>query len=244
MNGRALLVLISIAAGQFGLMRASAEELGVASVYTTQSGGGGRAANGERLNPNAFTAAHRTLPLGTNVLVTNKRNGRSVTVIITDRGPFVRGRIIDVTPAAARELGFSGLTKVSIQAVNERPVIPAVSTDHRDGPTLLLSEPAIPVAATPDGPDGSAKRADAEAVADAAPASAVVENSMPAASAKKARTRNSYVQRRDRSAYSLSPSYMQYYYQVGYPRAWWPGFGRHVSGKYGRQTGRATTWPF
>ena len=113
MRGGAPLVLISIAAGQLGLTQASASEqqLGVASVYSTQSGS--RTASGERLNPKAFTAAHRTLPLGTSVLVTNK-NGRSVAVTITDRGPFVRDRIIDVTPAAARELGFSGLTQVVV----------------------------------------------------------------------------------------------------------------------------------
>ena len=114
MRGRVPLVLISIAAGQLGLTQESASEqqLGVASVYSTQSGS--RTASGGRLNPKAFTAAHRTLPLGTSVLVTNKKNGRSVAVTITDRGPFVRGRIIDVTPAAARELGFSGLTQVVV----------------------------------------------------------------------------------------------------------------------------------
>ena len=114
MRGGVPLVLISIAAGQLGLTQASASEqqLGVASVYSTQSGS--RTASGERLNPKAFTAAHRTLPLGTSVLVMNKKNGSSVAVTITDRGPFVRGRIIDVTPAAARELGFSGLTQVVV----------------------------------------------------------------------------------------------------------------------------------
>ena len=60
------------------------------------------------------TAAHRTLPFGTKVKVTNKRNGRSVTVRINDRGPFVHGRIIDLTPAAARALGFSGLAPVKV----------------------------------------------------------------------------------------------------------------------------------
>jgi len=54
----------------------------------------------------ALTAAHRSLPFGTMVRVTNERNGRSVVVRINDRGPFVRGRVIDVTPAAARALGF------------------------------------------------------------------------------------------------------------------------------------------
>jgi rare lipoprotein A len=66
------------------------------------------------LNREALTAAHRTLPLGTKVKVTNKSNGHSVVVTINDRGPFVRERIIDVSPAAARALGFSGLTHVTV----------------------------------------------------------------------------------------------------------------------------------
>src|SRR4051812_39655366 len=92
----------------------AADRGGVASVYSTESGGG--TASGQKLNPNALTAAHRTLPFGTKVKVTNKHNGRSVVVTINDRGPFVRGRVIDVTPAAARVLGFSGLTQVSVDA--------------------------------------------------------------------------------------------------------------------------------
>jgi rare lipoprotein A len=68
------------------------------------------------LNREALTAAHRTLPLGTKVKVTNKSNGHSVVVTINDRGPFVRGRIIDVSPAAARVLGFSGLTHVTVNS--------------------------------------------------------------------------------------------------------------------------------
>src|SRR5215204_598014 len=84
---------------------------GVASVYGYT---GGRTASGERARPNGMTAAHRSLPFGTNVQVTNRRNGRSAVVRINDRGPFVRGRVIDVTPAAARVLGFSGLTQVSL----------------------------------------------------------------------------------------------------------------------------------
>src|ERR1700730_15913050 len=62
----------------------------------------GPQASGRELNREALTADHRTLPLGTKVKVTNKSNGHSVVVTINDRGPFVRGRIIDVTPAAAR----------------------------------------------------------------------------------------------------------------------------------------------
>jgi rare lipoprotein A len=85
---------------------------GIASVYGHESGS--RTASGRHLTLSALTAAHRTLPFGTKVLVTNKRNGRTVTVEIIDRGPFVKGRVIDLTPAAARSLGFSGLTQVSL----------------------------------------------------------------------------------------------------------------------------------
>ncbi len=87
---------------------------GVASVYAY---GGGRTASGEHASPGAMTAAHRSLPFGTMVRVTNRSSGRSVVVRINDRGPFVRGRIIDLTPAAARALGFSGLANVSVDVV-------------------------------------------------------------------------------------------------------------------------------
>ena len=70
------------------------------------------------MNPHALTAAHRTFPFGTKVKVTNKHNGRSVVVTINDRGPFVRGRVIDVAPAAALILGFSGLAQVTVTASN------------------------------------------------------------------------------------------------------------------------------
>jgi len=88
-------------------------EGGVASVYSTESGN--RTASGARLNPGAMTAAHRSFPFGSKVRVTNRRNGRSVVVTVNDRGPFVRGRIIDVTPAAAQALGFSGLAPVTVE---------------------------------------------------------------------------------------------------------------------------------
>jgi rare lipoprotein A len=84
---------------------------GIASVYSYH---GGKTASGERLNVGGMTAAHRTLPFGTMVRVTNRRNGRSVVVRINDRGPFTRGRVIDITPAAARALGFSGLAPVML----------------------------------------------------------------------------------------------------------------------------------
>jgi rare lipoprotein A len=86
-------------------------ESGLASVYGYR---GGRTASGEPARPSGLTAAHRSLPFGTRVRVTNRRNGRSVVVRINDRGPFVRGRVIDLTPAAAQVLGFSGLAPVTV----------------------------------------------------------------------------------------------------------------------------------
>jgi rare lipoprotein A len=93
-------------------------QTGIASVYGNRDGhAGSRTANGGRLNPSALTAAHRTLPFGTRVAVINQRNGKKVVVRITDRGPFVRGRIIDLTPASARAIGVSGLAPVKLTVV-------------------------------------------------------------------------------------------------------------------------------
>jgi rare lipoprotein A len=86
---------------------------GIASVYS-----GGRTANGEVAAAGGLTAAHRSLPFGTLVKVTNTGTGRSVVVRINDRGPFVRGRVIDLTPAGARALGFSGLAPVTLSIVD------------------------------------------------------------------------------------------------------------------------------
>jgi rare lipoprotein A len=90
-----------------------AGQSGVASIYSTKEGL--KTASGARLSDQALTAAHRSLPFGSKVRVTNKRNGRTIVVTINDRGPFIRGRIIDLTPAGARALGFSGLTQVTIE---------------------------------------------------------------------------------------------------------------------------------
>ena len=92
---------------------------GVASVYATKGDGyaGRRTASGERAQSGALTAAHKSLPFGTMVRVTNTRNNKSVVVRINDRGPFVRGRVIDLTPAGARAIGMSGLAPVSLSVV-------------------------------------------------------------------------------------------------------------------------------
>ena len=87
-------------------------ETGRAAFYS-----GGRTASGEVVGPNGLTAAHRTLPFGTRVRVTNHRNGKAVVVRIVDRGPFNRGRIIDLSREAARELDMisAGTALVSIE---------------------------------------------------------------------------------------------------------------------------------
>jgi rare lipoprotein A len=85
---------------------------GIASWYGTESGR--RTANGERFPTGEATAAHRTLSFNTRVRVTDMRTGRSITVRINDRGPYIRGRIIDLSPAAKRALGMGGLAKVCV----------------------------------------------------------------------------------------------------------------------------------
>ncbi|MGN6157611.1 MAG: septal ring lytic transglycosylase RlpA family protein [Devosia sp.] len=91
-------------------------QCGGASWYSLP---GQKTASGERMNPNAMTAAHKTLPLGSVVKVVDQRSGRSVRVTINDRGPYVRGRIIDLSRAAARQLGIipSGVGSVCLVRV-------------------------------------------------------------------------------------------------------------------------------
>nr|WP_245524170.1 septal ring lytic transglycosylase RlpA family protein [Methylobacterium nonmethylotrophicum] len=89
------------------------QQAGVASWYGPGFHGR-KTANGERFSTHALTAAHRNLPFGTQVRVTNNTNGRSVVVRINDRGLYVGGRVIDLSNAAARAIGVSGLAKVSL----------------------------------------------------------------------------------------------------------------------------------
>ena len=85
----------------------AAETLAHASFYGKELAGR-KTASGERFNPAAMTAAHRTLPFGTKLLLTYPKTGNSVVVRVNDRGPFVRGRTLDVSLGAARVLGFAG----------------------------------------------------------------------------------------------------------------------------------------
>lgn len=93
---------------------------GIASFYG-YDGSGNQTASGQRFNPEGMTAAHRSLPFGTKVRVTNTYNGRSVVVRINDRGPYVRGRVLDLSAGAARILGMmgSGVAQVHIEVLGK-----------------------------------------------------------------------------------------------------------------------------
>jgi peptidoglycan lytic transglycosylase len=115
MAGNSLIKLVlasTLVASTIAIPMSASAQNGIASVYS-----GGRTANGETARASGLTAAHRSLPFGTLVRVTNQRSGRSVVVRINDRGPFIPGRVIDVTPAAAHALGFSGLAPVTLAVV-------------------------------------------------------------------------------------------------------------------------------
>ncbi len=96
---------------------------GQASYYDPDMFTGRRMANGDRFDPESNAAAHRTLPLGTVADVTNLRTGETRRVVIEDRGPFVRGRVIDVSPRVAEELGMreDGVAPVQVRPVGQLP---------------------------------------------------------------------------------------------------------------------------
>jgi rare lipoprotein A len=103
-------VALLAAATWFGSGSMASAQCGRASWYALTS----RTASGERMNPSALTAAHRSLPFGTKLKVTNSRNGRSVVVRINDRGPFTGGRVLDLSRGAASALGFVGAGHTSV----------------------------------------------------------------------------------------------------------------------------------
>ena len=121
----------------------AAAERGIASVYSTRHSA--KTASGTRMADHTLTAAHRTLPFGTKVLVTHGKNGKSVLVTITDRGPFVRGRIIDLAPAAARLLGISGLASVILATDNVKADQPL--REQTSAPAEPPGEMKVPTAA-------------------------------------------------------------------------------------------------
>jgi rare lipoprotein A len=107
-------LIIASCAGSGEAAAESARKLsGMASYYGANYTG--RTARGERYDPDKFTAAHRTLPFGTRVRVTDTRSQRSVVVVVNDRGPFIKGRVLDLSLAAAKTLRMTdrGLLKVT-----------------------------------------------------------------------------------------------------------------------------------
>jgi rare lipoprotein A len=114
LGGGALPVAILFIAWFMAWPSFAAQKPGIASICTQT---GGTTSSGERFVSDKLTAAHRTLPFGTMVRVTNLRNGRTVVVRINDRGPFNKDRVIDVSPAAAKVLQFSGLASVTLEVV-------------------------------------------------------------------------------------------------------------------------------
>jgi rare lipoprotein A len=110
----------------YPLDRSGHAQVGKASFYAAFFAGR-KMANGRRMNPNDTIAASRTLPLGTTARVTNLKTGRSVVVTIEDRGPYVRGRIVDLSPSTAREIGITRREGVAMVAVSP------ISVPLRDG---------------------------------------------------------------------------------------------------------------
>jgi rare lipoprotein A len=111
-----LAVCIAAQSAEFGAPEKAAMwvETGVASVYAGKFHGK-RTANGERYNSKALTAAHPSLPFGSLVRVTSLANGKTVVVRVNDRGPFVEGRIIDLSRVAAQALRLRGLMQVEVE---------------------------------------------------------------------------------------------------------------------------------
>lgn len=142
------------------------DETGLASWYGTASGD--TTANGERHDPNQLTAAHKTLPMPSLVRVTNLENGRSVVVRVNDRGPFVAGRVIDLTRRGAQLLGFEGqgVAKVRVQILAEETRAIAAAA-RRNTPAALLAESEAPAPAPRAAPRARVEVASAPATASA-----------------------------------------------------------------------------
>jgi rare lipoprotein A len=136
---RAKMITVGLlgAAALLPVDHAKADQLGHASWYSLPAN---ITANGEQMNPNELTAAHRSLPFGTRVLVENLSNGQSVVVRINDRGPFIGGRIIDLSKAAAASIGMinAGTAKVRVTTAGGSALaaLGDATTKTKDGASL------------------------------------------------------------------------------------------------------------
>jgi peptidoglycan lytic transglycosylase len=99
---------------------------GIAAYYSTDYSG--RTARGDKYDPTKFTAAHRSLPFGTRLRITDPRSQRSVVVVVNDRGPFSKGRVLDLSLAAAKALHMTGRGLLKVTAVVEPDVTTATAT--------------------------------------------------------------------------------------------------------------------
>jgi rare lipoprotein A len=110
------ILAVALVGGAFSMAQVTPAEAGQKGAASWYGPGfhGRKTASGERFNTHAMTAAHKTLPFGTRVRVTNEKTGRAVVVRINDRGPYAHGRIIDLSQASARAIGIGGVGKVSL----------------------------------------------------------------------------------------------------------------------------------
>ncbi len=133
-----IILIITFAFIGFTPLQAQKQQKGKASFYAKKFNGR-ITASGERLHPDSLTCAHRTYPFGTMLRVYNPANGRSVVVKVTDRGPFIRGRIIDLSWRAAKELGIisQGVAMVFVQK-NISFIVPFQPIDSIEVPELDL----------------------------------------------------------------------------------------------------------
>lgn len=125
MNKIGNLLLVTTIMGFTASIECSAQSSGKASYYSNDLHGR-KMSNGERYDRNDFTCAHRTLPFGTRLRVTNTNNGKEVEVRVTDRGPYSHGRIVDLSYAAAREIGMiaSGVAYIKVEVLPKETEIP------------------------------------------------------------------------------------------------------------------------
>lgn len=134
MNLQKAIIIISFAIGGFAPLPAQVQR-GKATFYSKRATGA-RTASGERLHHDSLTCAHRTFPFGTLLKVKNLSNGREVVVKVTDRGPFARGRIIDLSWGAAEELGIigQGVAMVEVEKVGQ------ITVPYRNDQRIELPE--------------------------------------------------------------------------------------------------------
>jgi len=113
----AFTAVLALGTSDVALAQSARQFTGIAAYYSTDYSG--RTARGDRYDPTKMTAAHRSLPFGTRLRVTDPRSKRSVVVIVNDRGPFTKGRVLDLSLAAAKALNMTGRGLLNVMAVVE-----------------------------------------------------------------------------------------------------------------------------